>query len=118
MDLVIREVKRYNIKVAVLQETKWFGNRVYQVRKSVHRWTGSTSGILAQTKRRGCGHAATAWKAGGSSGGHGAPEKSKNTLGGWSKNTIGLTSHLQQPSFKGQEVHTICPDCLIRSFTT
>ena len=26
-----RELKRYNVKVAGLQETKWFGNDVYDV---------------------------------------------------------------------------------------
>ena len=35
IDLVIRELNRYDIKVAALQETKWFGNHVYHVGKSI-----------------------------------------------------------------------------------
>ena len=31
IDLVIRELNQYNIKVATLQETKWFGNAVYHI---------------------------------------------------------------------------------------
>ena len=31
VDLVVREMKRYNVKVAGLQETKWFGCDVYDV---------------------------------------------------------------------------------------
>ncbi len=31
VDLVVRELKRYNVKVAGLQETKWFGCEVYDV---------------------------------------------------------------------------------------
>ena len=34
IDLVIRELNWYNIKVAALQETKWLGNHVYHVGKS------------------------------------------------------------------------------------
>ena len=35
IDLVIRELNRYNIVVAALQETLWFGKHVYQVGESV-----------------------------------------------------------------------------------
>ena len=35
VDLVVRELGRYNIKVAALQETKWMGNAVYEVGDSV-----------------------------------------------------------------------------------
>ena len=31
IDLVVRELGRYGVKVAALQETKWFGNAVYRV---------------------------------------------------------------------------------------
>ena len=31
IDLVIRELRRYQVLVAALQETKWFGNKVYHV---------------------------------------------------------------------------------------
>lgn len=35
IDLVIRELDRYNIKVAALQETRWFGGNIYHVGKGV-----------------------------------------------------------------------------------
>ena len=35
VDLVIRELQRYNISAAALQETKWFGTAAYTVGKSV-----------------------------------------------------------------------------------
>ena len=34
IDLVMRELGRYNITVGALQETKWFGNATYRVGKS------------------------------------------------------------------------------------
>ena len=34
-DFVIRELKRYDVKVAALQETRWFSNNVYHVGDSV-----------------------------------------------------------------------------------
>ena len=30
-NLVVNELRRYDVKVAALQETKWFGSKVYQV---------------------------------------------------------------------------------------
>ena len=35
VDLAVRELKRYNVKVAGLQETKWLGCDVYDVVGSV-----------------------------------------------------------------------------------
>ena len=35
VDLVVGELRRYNVKVAGLQETKWFGCDVYEVMGSV-----------------------------------------------------------------------------------
>ena len=35
VDLIVTEVKRYNVKVIGLQETKWFGCDVYDVARSV-----------------------------------------------------------------------------------
>ena len=35
IDLVLRELDRYDIKIAALQETKWFGRNIYGVDKSV-----------------------------------------------------------------------------------
>ena len=35
VDLVVNELKRYDVKVAALQEMKWFGCEVYQVNGSV-----------------------------------------------------------------------------------
>ena len=71
IDLVITELNIYNIKVAALQETKWFGNHIYQVEKSILLTAGGETPQGCQT-RQGCegvaivlaGHAVTAWKAG------------------------------------------------------
>ena len=35
VDLIVREIKRYKVKVVGLQETKWFGCDVYDVAGSV-----------------------------------------------------------------------------------
>ena len=35
VDQVIRECDRYGVKIAALQETKWFGNAVSRVKDSV-----------------------------------------------------------------------------------
>ena len=35
VDQIVEEMKRYNVKVAALQETKWLGNEMYQVGGSV-----------------------------------------------------------------------------------
>ena len=35
IDLIVRELSRYDVKVAALQETKWFGSGVYYVGGSV-----------------------------------------------------------------------------------
>ena len=35
LDLVLRELGRYHIKIAALQETKWFADAEYRVGKSV-----------------------------------------------------------------------------------
>ena len=72
IDLVIRELKRYNIKVAALQETKWFGNAVYHVGKSIVLTAGRETPQGCQPRQRGEGvaivftdHAVSTWKAGG-----------------------------------------------------
>ena len=41
-DLIVNELKRYTVKVAALQETKWFGSEVYQVDRSVLLTSGRT----------------------------------------------------------------------------
>ena len=33
VNLIVNELKRYDVKVAALQETKWCGSEVYQVRE-------------------------------------------------------------------------------------
>ena len=35
VDLIVNETNRYDMKVAVLQETRWFGSEVYEVGGSV-----------------------------------------------------------------------------------
>ena len=72
IDLVIRELDHYNIKVAALQETKWFGSNIYSVGKSVVLSAGREVPQGNQHKQRGEGVAivlsdetVAAWKAGG-----------------------------------------------------
>lgn len=72
IDIVIRELNRYSINVAALQETKWFGKQVYRVGKSIVLAAGRETPQGDQPKHRGegvaivlTGHAVTAWKAGG-----------------------------------------------------
>ena len=72
IDLVIRELSRYNINVAALQETKWFGKQVYRIGKSIVLAAGRETPQGDQPRHRGegvaivlTGHAVTAWKAGG-----------------------------------------------------
>ena len=67
IDLVIRELNRYDIKVTALQETKWFRNAVYHVGKSVVLTAGRKTPQGHQPKHRGegvaivlMGHAVTA----------------------------------------------------------
>ena len=35
VDLIMQEMRRYNVKVTALQETKWFGSEVFQVTGNV-----------------------------------------------------------------------------------
>ena len=72
IDLVVRELDCYNIKVAALQETKWFGRRVYIVGECVVLTAGQETPQGNESKQRGEGvaivlskEAVTAWKAGG-----------------------------------------------------
>ena len=72
IDQVIRELKRYQVSVAALQETKWFGNAVYHVDDCVVLAAGRPTPSAGQPKQRGegvaivlSGAALEAWKAGG-----------------------------------------------------
>ena len=72
VDLVVRELERYHVKIAALQETKWFGNAVYTVGESVVLAAGRPTPGPAQTKQRGEGvaivlmdSALRAWRASG-----------------------------------------------------
>ena len=53
VDLVVRELERYHVKIAALQETKWFGNAVYTVGESVVLAAGRPTPGPVQTKQRG-----------------------------------------------------------------
>ena len=55
VDLVVRELDRYGVKVAGLQETKWMGNAVYDVRESVVITAGRSTPELSQPIQRGEG---------------------------------------------------------------
>ena len=84
----------YDIKVAALQGTKWFGNHVYHVEKSVVHTAGQETPQGCQPKQRGegvaivyTGHAVTAWKAGGEQWRSWGSRIVKATLGASNKNT-------------------------------
>ena len=67
IDLVIRELMRYNIKVAALQEAKGMGNGVYQVGSSTVLASGRPVPGPGEPLQRGrvaivlCGPAVNAW---------------------------------------------------------
>ena len=72
IDLVVRELTRYDISIALLQETKWFGSDVYLVDNSVVLTAGRPTPQAGQSMQRGegvaivlSGPAVTAWKDGG-----------------------------------------------------
>ena len=73
VDQVVRELRRYKVDVAALQETKWFGEEVYEVGGCTVLTAGRKVPDDNATKQRGegvaivlSGRAADAWKAGGS----------------------------------------------------
>ena len=70
---VISESQRYQVSVAALQETKWFGSEVYRVGSSVMLTAGRDVPEAGQQRHRGervaivlSGVSVSAWKAGGS----------------------------------------------------
>ena len=72
IDLVIRELGRYQVVAAGLQETKWFGNAMYKVGESVVLTAGRPTPQARQPRQRGegvaiilSGPAVAAWKRGG-----------------------------------------------------
>ena len=73
IDQVVSELDKYRVVVAALQETKWFGNEVYKVGKSVVLAAGREVPGAEAARQRGegvaivlSGPALSAWKAGGS----------------------------------------------------
>ena len=72
VDLIVREMMRYNVKVTALQETKWFGSEVYRVAGSVVLTSGREKPAQGDTVKKGEGvailltdWALDAWKAAG-----------------------------------------------------
>ena len=55
IDQVVMELNRYNVKVAALQETKWFGNDMYGVRESIVLAAGDPVPRPGETLQRGEG---------------------------------------------------------------
>ena len=55
VDLIEIELKRYNVKVAALQETKWFGSEVCQVGGSVVMTAGREKSSWSDDMQRGEG---------------------------------------------------------------
>ena len=54
-DLVIRELSRYDVKVAALQETKWFGSGIYHVGDSIVPASGRKKPRVDEPVQRGEG---------------------------------------------------------------
>ena len=72
IDQVLQQLNRYNIYVAALQETKWFGNAVYSVGESTVLASGRPTPLSVEPRLRGegvaivlSGPAVRAWKAAG-----------------------------------------------------
>ena len=42
INLIVDELKKYNVRVATLQKTKWFDSEMYQVNRSVLLTSGCT----------------------------------------------------------------------------
>ena len=55
IDQVLRQLKRYQISVAALQETKWFSNAMYKVKDSVVLAAGRPTPSNGQPNKRGDG---------------------------------------------------------------
>ena len=73
VDLIVDELRRYKIKVAWLQETKWFGSEVYNIAGSTVLTSGLNKPADDQNHHRGEGiaivlsdQAVKVWKASGS----------------------------------------------------
>ena len=69
---MIRELDRYGVKIAALQETKWFGNTVYRARDCVVLASGPPAPQKDESRQRGegvaillLGSAVGLWKADG-----------------------------------------------------
>ena len=72
IDQVVKELERYKISVAALQETKWFNDAVYRVGESIVIAAGRPVPPVGVTRQRGegvaivlSGPAVQAWEAGG-----------------------------------------------------
>ena len=55
MDLIVCELERYDVVVGALQETKWFGSKVYEVSGSVQLTSGRVTPAPGDAVRRGEG---------------------------------------------------------------
>ena len=51
VDWIVREMKRYSVKVVGLQETKWFGNEVYDVSGAAVLTSGRRHQVQMRTHR-------------------------------------------------------------------
>ena len=51
----MREMKRYNVKVTALQETKWFGSEVHRVAGNVVLTSGREKPVQGDTVKSGEG---------------------------------------------------------------
>ena len=53
VDLIVQEMRRYNVKVTALQKTKWFWSEVYRVTGSVALTSGRKKPAQEDTVKRG-----------------------------------------------------------------
>ena len=52
VDLIVQEMRRYNVKVTALQETKWFGSEVYRMGGSVVLTSGWEKTAQGETVKK------------------------------------------------------------------
>ena len=55
VDMIVREMWRYNVKMTALQKTKWFGSEVYRVTRSVVLTSGKEKPAQEDTVKSGEG---------------------------------------------------------------
>lgn len=102
IDLVIRELDWYNVKVAALQETKWMGNNVYQIGSSVVLAAGRPVPEPGEALQKGEGEAIVL-----SGPAVGAWQEASETWKAWSARIISTKIQLQKNKTKADTLHIL-----------